>query len=91
MYIKNEDLETLKNIELYLFNINKDNMIIASADLKFIIDKDNIKDIQALELYFKLYDIIENLQNKKLETNKNNYRRIKEKRKINKNYARSSK
>lgn len=66
MYIKNEDLKLLQEIEIELWNKNSD-------------------------LYIHLYNLNERLLKQKDKTNKENYKRIKEKRKINKNYARSSK
>ena len=86
MFLKNEDLEILKEIELYLFERNEDTIIINNEN--FVIKTEEIKDIKALDLYFKLYGIIEDLENKKEENNKRNYNRIKNKRKDNKNYAR---
>lgn len=41
--------------------------------------------------YFTLWRLIESKLNQKEERNKNNWKRIKEKRKVNKNYARSKK
>ena len=41
--------------------------------------------------YFALWRLIESKLNQKEERNKNNWKRIKEKRKVNKNYARSKK
>ena len=64
MYIKNNDLKLLQEIEIELWNKNSD-------------------------LYIHLYNLNEKLLKQKEQTNKNNYKRIKEKRKINKNYARS--
>lgn len=86
MFLKNEDLEILKDIELYLFNKNSKTIITEKEN--FIIKTENIEDLKAMELYFKLYGIIENLESKKEENNKKNYSRIKAKRKNNKNYAR---
>lgn len=67
MFIKNEDLEILKEIELKLWN-NKD-----------------------LDNYLKLFNLIEKLLQQKEKTNEKNWKRIKEKRKTNKNYARPKK
>lgn len=66
MYIKNNELKLLQEIEIELWNKNSD-------------------------LYIHLYNLNERLLKRKERANKNNYKRIKEKRKINKNYARSSK
>lgn len=67
MFIKNEDLEVLKEIELKLWN-NKD-----------------------LDNYLKLFNLIEKLLQQKDKTNEKNWKRIKEKRKTDKNYGRSKK
>ena len=65
MYIKNNDLKLLQEIEIELWNKNSD-------------------------LYIHLYNLNERLLKQKDKTNKNNYERIKNKRKINKNYARKN-
>lgn len=65
MFVKNENLEILKDIELYLYNKNSEAMI--TEENNFIIKKEDIKDLQALDLYFKLYSLIE-----KLETERKN-------------------
>lgn len=57
--IKNEDFEILKEIEQYLFDINKDNMKI--VDDNFVVNANDVKDMKAFELYIKLYAIIENI------------------------------
>lgn len=86
MFVKKEDLEILKDIELYLYNKNSEAMITEGNN--FIIKTEDIKDLKALDLYFKLYNMIEELENKKKENNKKSWSRIKDKRKSNKNYAR---
>lgn len=86
MNIKKEDLETLKDIELYLYNRNLNKMVVFENN--FAIRKKDIGDLQAYNLYIKLYSLIEKLETKKKETNQINYERIKAKRKENKNYAR---
>ena len=88
MYLKNEDLELLKDIELYLYNKNKDNVIICGN--MFAIKSEEIEDADALQLYFRLYATIEKMQNMKVETNEKNYNRIAAKRKTDKNYARKN-
>lgn len=65
MYISNNDLEILQEIELYLYNINKDT--ITQLDNNFIAKAENIKDMYAMELYLKLYSINERLLQKKRE------------------------
>ena len=59
MYISNKDLEILQEIELYLYNINKDT--ITQLDNNFIAKADKLKDMYAMELYLKLYSINEKL------------------------------
>lgn len=86
MFIKREDLEILKDIELYLYNKNIDKLVL--FDKMFAINKEDIGDKEALDLYFKLYSIIENLESKRKENNKRSWSRIKNKRKGNKNYGR---
>lgn len=89
MYISNKDLEVLQEIELYLYNINKDNLV--EIDNNFIAKSKNIKDIHAMELYLKLYSINEKLLQKREKTNKANWNRISIKRQKDKMYARSKK
>ena len=60
MFLKNEDLEILKDIELYLYNKNSESMIIEENN--FILNTKDIEDLKALDLYFKLYSIIEKLE-----------------------------
>ena len=73
-FIKNEDLEILKDIELYLYNVNKDTFDYENKE-HFVVRASEVKDIRALDLYFKLYAIIENLESDKKELNNkaNNY------------------
>ena len=59
MYISNKDLEILQEIELYLYNINKDT--ITQIDNNFMVKVENVKDMYAMELYLKLYSINEKL------------------------------
>lgn len=89
MYISNKDLEVLQEIELYLYNINKDNLL--EINNNFIAKSKNIKDIYAMELYLKLYSINEKLLQKREKTNKANWNRISIKRQKDKMYARSKK
>lgn len=86
MYLSKKDLQTLQEIELYLYNINKDNL--TQLDANFIAKVKNIKDRYAMELYLKLYSMNEKFLKERKKTNKQNWERIKEKRKIDKNYAR---
>ena len=48
MYISNKDLEILQEIELYLYNINKDT--ITQLDNNFMAKVENVKDMYAMEL-----------------------------------------
>lgn len=64
MFLKNEDLDILKDIELYLYNKNSETMITEGNN--FIIKTENIKDLKALDLYFKLYSLIEKLETTKI-------------------------
>lgn len=89
MYISNKDLEILQEIELYLYNINKDT--ITQLDNNFIAKAENIKDMYAMELYLKLYSINEKLLQKRKKSNKANWNRIAIKRQKDKMYGRSKK
>ena len=89
MYISNKDLEILQEIELYLYNINKDT--ITQLDNIFIAETKNVKDMYAMELYLKLYSINEKLLQKRKKSNKANWNRIAKKRQENKMYGRSKK
>ena len=66
MYISNKDLEILQEIELYLYNINKDT--ITQLDNNFIAKAENVKDMYAMELYLKLYSINEKLLQERNQT-----------------------
>lgn len=74
MYISNKDLEILQEIELYLYNINKDT--ITQIDNNFIAKTKDIKDMYAMELYLKLYSINEKLLQERKKSNKANWNRI---------------
>lgn len=89
MYISNKDLEILQEIELYLYNINKDT--ITQLDSNFIAKAKGIKDMYAMELYLRLYSINEKLLQEREKSNKANWNRIAEKRQENKMYGRSKK
>ena len=89
MYISNKDLEILQEIELYLYNINKDT--ITQLDNNFMAKVENVKDMYAMELYLKLYGINEKLLQEREKSNKANWSRISEKRQKNKMYGRSKK
>ena len=89
MYISNKDLEILQEIELYLYNINKDT--ITQLDSNFIAKVKDIKDMYAMELYLKLYSINEKLLQERKKSNKANWNRIAKKRQENKMYGRSKK
>lgn len=89
MYISNRDLEILQEIELYLYNINKET--ITQLDNNFIAKAENVKDMYAMELYLRLYSINEKLLQERKKTNKANWNRIATKRQENKMYGRSKK
>ena len=89
MYISNKDLEILQEIELYLYNINKDT--ITQLDNNFIAKVEDIKDRYAMELYLRLYNINEKLLKEKKRLNEENWNRIAKKRQENKMYGRSKK
>ena len=89
MYISNKDLEILQEIELYLYNINKDT--ITQLDNNFIAKVEDIKDRYAMELYLRLYSINEKLLQERKKSNKANWNRIAKKRQENKMYGRSKK
>lgn len=74
MYISNKDLEILQEIELYLYNINKDT--ITQIDNNFMAKVENVKDMYAMELYLRLYSINEKLLQERKQTNKANWNRI---------------
>ena len=74
MYISNKDLEILQEIELYLYNINKDT--ITQLDNNFIAKVEDIKDRYAMELYLRLYSINEKLLKEKKRLNEANWNRI---------------
>ena len=89
MYISNKDLEILQEIELYLYNINKDT--ITQIDNTFMAKVEQVKDMYAKELYLKLYSINEELLQKRKKSNKANLNRIAKKRQENKMYRKSKK
>ena len=89
MYISNKDLEILQEIELYLYNINKNT--ITQLDNNFIAKVEDIKDRYAMELYLRLYSINEKLLQEREKSNKANWNRIAKKRQENKMYGRSKK
>jgi len=89
VYISNKDLEILQEIELYLYNINKDT--ITQLNNNFIAKAENVKDMYAMELYLRLYGINEKLLQERKKTNKANWNRIATKRQENKMYGRSKK
>ena len=89
MYISNKDLEILQEIELYLYNVNKDT--ITQLDNNFMAKVENVKDMYAMELYLKLYSINEKLLQGRKKSNKANWNRIAKKRQENKMYGRSKK
>ena len=74
MYISNKDLEILQEIELYLYNINKDT--ITQLDNNFMAKVENVKDMYAMELYLKLYSINEKFLQEREKSNKANWNRI---------------
>ena len=74
MYISDKDLEILQEIELYLYNINKDT--ITQIDNNFMAKVDKLKDMYAMELYLKLYSINEKLLQEREKSNKANWNRI---------------
>lgn len=74
MYISNKDLEILQEIELYLYNINKDT--ITQIDNNFMAKVENVKDMYAMELYLKLYSINEKFLQERKKSNKANWNRI---------------
>ena len=74
MYISNKDLEILQEIELYLYNINKNT--ITQLDNNFIAKVEDIKDRYAMELYLRLYSINEKLLKEKKRLNEANWNRI---------------
>ena len=89
MYISNKDLEILQEIELYLYNINKDT--ITQIDNNFMAKVENVKDMYAMELYLKLYSINEKFLQERKKSSKANWNRIAKKRQENKMYGRSKK
>lgn len=76
MYLKNDDVKMLIELEKMIFEVG--------------IGKVKRKDLEKTIAphYHKLYNLIERLLKDKKIYNEKNYNRIKEKRKIDKNYAR---
>lgn len=72
MFIKNDDLILLLDIDTYI--------------LKTLNNTHNTQD--GKQLHDDVIKLVNELLKKKKDTNKKNYKRIKEKRKTNKNYAR---
>lgn len=62
-------------------------MYISKKDLELLKNMNN----NLIKMNSQLIIMVSKLEHQKEETNKKNYERIKEKRKINKNYARSKK
>lgn len=89
MYLSVNDIEFLKELEMYLFEKNKDNMIIEN-DI-FMLKTNDVADVKALEYYVKLYDLIEKLDKNRIKNNAKNWDRISAKRQVNPNYARGIK
>lgn len=84
MFIKDDDLDFLLDLEKFIYECGINyNEINKKSD-------DELDKIFA-SYFYKLYAINEKLLNMKKEKNKKNWECIKEKRKINKNYARSKK
>jgi hypothetical protein len=76
VFLKNEDLEMLIELENVIFEIG----------IGRVKQKELEKTIAPH--FYKLYDLIERLHKNRKITNEKNYKRITEKRKIDKNYAR---
>lgn len=66
-----KDIEMLKEVESYLFDINKDSMFINGDS--FMIKKEDVKDEKALALYLALYEFVERMiETKKERSRKQN-------------------
>ena len=66
-----KDIEMLKELESYLFDINKDSMFINGDS--FMIKKEDVKDEKALALYLALYEFVERMiETKKERSRKQN-------------------
>lgn len=90
MNLTNKDMSLLCDIEILLHE-----KLVQTNGIKEVFEgkesyyfDENDKDY---ELWVKYWNLIEKLIQKKEEKNKKNWKRIKEKRKVNKNYARSKK
>lgn len=90
MYLTNKDMNLLCDIEILLHE-----KLVQTNGIKEVFEgkesyyfDENDKDY---ELWVKYWNLIENLIQRKQIKNKINSQRIREKRKINKNYARSKK
>lgn len=66
-------------------------MYISKKDLELLHKIEGYLFTRDLKLYIELYELVEKLLIQKDVTNKANWKRIKAKREINKNYARSKK
>ena len=89
MYLNVNDVEFLKELEVYLFEKNKDNKIIENN--MFMLKANDVVDVKALEYYVKLYDLIEKLDKNRVKNNAKNWDRIRAKRQVNPNYGRGIK
>lgn len=76
MFLKVSDLKNLIELEKIIYEIGIGK--VKSRDLEKVI----------APYYHKLYELIERLLEQRKTSNEKNYNRIKEKRKINKDYAR---
>ena len=67
MYLSVNDIDFLKELEVYLFEKNKDNIII--EDNIFMLKTEDVVDVKALEYYVKLYNLIEKLDKNRIKNN----------------------
>ena len=87
MYLKNEDLEIMCDVEELLHKklVQTNGIKGVYKGKEYYYFNENDKEF---DLWNKYWNMIEKLLQRKTESNKKNYEKIKEKRKKDKNYAR---
>lgn len=87
MYLKNEDLEIMCDVEELLHKklVQTNGIKDVYKGKEYYYFNENDKEV---DLWDRYWNMIEKLLQRKAESNKKNYEKIKEKRKKDKNYAR---
>jgi hypothetical protein len=87
LYLKNEDLEIMCDVEELLHKklVQTNGIKDVYKGKEYYYFNENDKEV---DLWDKYWNMIEKLLQRKAESNKKNYEKIKEKRKKDKNYAR---